>query len=130
MIAGRYSYTEFRDVMAEASRFLSLPDPTPDPAYSKPRKTEAGPGVAREAARRLFDASAPIRGTIAETYLKGRGIELGLDFAALRFNPRCYYGKGPNGQPQFWPALVAGITDLDDEVTAVFRLFLTRDGRG
>ncbi len=123
-------YKEFRDVMAEASRFLSLPDPTPGPAYSKPRQRETGPEAAREAARRLFDASAPIRGTIAETYLKGRGIDLGPDFAALRFNSRCYYGKGPNGQPQFWPALVAGITDLDDEVTAVSRLFLARGGRG
>ena len=123
-------YTEFRDVMAEASRFLSLPDPMPGPAYATRARAVANPEEARLAAQRLFEAASPIRGTNAEAYLKTRGIELGADFSALRFHPRCYYDKAPNGQPQFWPTLVAGITDLDGNVTAVSRTFLKRDGSG
>lgn len=122
--------TEFRDVMAEASRFLSLPNPMTSPAFVKRGRVEANPEEARLAAQRLFEASSPIRGTIVEAYLRTRGLELGPDFSALRFHPRCYYGKGPNGQPQFWPTLVAGITDLDGEITAVSRTFLKRDGSG
>jgi len=123
-------YTEFRDVMAEASRFLSLPEPTPVSSSIRRTRAAAGPEDARLAAKRLFEASGPIRGTIAERYLNGRGIELGPDFSALRFHPRGYYGRDPDGQPQFWPTLVAGITDLDGSVTAVSRTFLKRDGAG
>jgi hypothetical protein len=123
-------YTEFRDVIAEASRFLSLPVPTPSAPAFRQRKAEAGPEEARLAAQRLFEASGPIRGTIAETYLDSRGLDLWPDFSALRFHPRCYYGKSPNGQTQFWPALVAGISDLNGEITAVSRTFLKRDGSG
>ena len=49
------------------------------------------------AAQRLFAASMPIAGTLAERYLNSRGITdvSGLD--VLRFHPRCYC-QVPNGQ--------------------------------
>jgi Toprim domain len=89
------------------------------------------------AARRLFMASVPINGTLAETYLRRRGITdlIGLD--ALRFHPACLYrededkdreGAGHN-QPgtspdSCGPALIAAVSDADGWVTAVQRTWL------
>ena len=61
----------FRDVLEEARRFLSLPQPESHPAA--PRLPPA-PSGSPESARRLFASAKPILGTIAEAYLRGRGI--------------------------------------------------------
>jgi hypothetical protein len=44
------------------------------------------PGV-----RRLFAMAHPIHGTLAETYLRNRGITALHNIGALRFHPRCYH---------------------------------------
>ena len=63
---------EFRDVLDEARRFLSLPRPDREPER---RSTfMPAPVGSPESARRLFAMSKPIHGTIAETYLRTRGI--------------------------------------------------------
>jgi Toprim domain len=43
------------------------------------------------AARQLFAASVPIAGSLAETYLRRRGISALDGLAALRFHPACLY---------------------------------------
>src|ERR1700743_3674013 len=63
---------EFREVLAEAHRYLSLPPCEHEP-ISRDSITPTPVG-SPESARRLFAISRPIRGTIAETYLRGRGI--------------------------------------------------------
>ncbi len=89
------------------------------------------------AARRLFMASRPVNGTLAEIYLRRRGITdlIGLD--ALRFHPACLYrededkdreGAGHN-QPGTssdisGPALIAAVSDADGWVTGVQRTWL------
>ena len=85
--------------------------------------TPSGPS---EAARRLFAASKPIRGTLAEAWLHSRGIVVPTDVAALRYHPRCYY-RGPNGRRE-WPALIGAVTDLGGAVTGVHRTWLSLDG--
>jgi hypothetical protein len=42
-------------------------------------------------ARRLFAMAHKIHGTLAETYLRDRGITALHNIGALRFHPRCYY---------------------------------------
>ena len=121
--------TEFRDIMAEACRFLALPDPGPAPASASRPYTSASYN-GRAVASRLFTSSRSLSGSIAEVYLRSRGIEIQPDFDALRFHPRCYYGTEADGRPQFWPGLVAGVTDLDHNITGVSRTFLDRQGRG
>ena len=37
----------------------------------------------------------PLPGTIAEAYLRSRGITALHGAGALRFHPRCYYRSGP-----------------------------------
>jgi hypothetical protein len=117
----------FRDVLEEARRFLSLPQPAPQ--VPTPRMQPAPIG-SPEAARRLFASANPFRGTIAETYLRSRGIADVRDLDCLRFHPRCYYRAHDSASRETWPALVAAVTDLDGTMTGILRTWLARDGSG
>ena len=115
------------DVLIEARRFLGLAQPAPT-ARSEP------PDGLPEAARRLLVMSYPLAGTIAETYLRNRGIAITSDLRALRFHPRCFYrttdeATGAN-RYEVWPALLATVTDLEGKVTGVQRTWLDSSGRG
>ena len=80
---------DFHDVADEARRFLSLPRSDPEPSPKTPRMpAQTG---SPEAARRLFAMSQPIARTLAEAYLRNRGITLLHEAGSLRFHPRCYY---------------------------------------
>jgi len=111
---------DFRAACDEARAFLRMP--------FVPMKRPEVPARAGslEAARRLFAASGSIRGTLAETYLRSRGITLPSDISTLRFHPRCYY-RAPEGR-QTWPALIAAVTDGDGGITGVHRTWLSPDG--
>lgn len=109
-----------RAAFIEAERFFGLPRP---PAWSEPPSVPCG---SPEAARRLFAASKPIHGTLAEIWLCSRRIVLPLDLSALRFHPRCYYGT-PTGR-EIWPALIAAVTDLNGRITGVHRTWLDPAG--
>ena len=126
LIAANRRIDATRDVLDEARRFLSLPVPEVVRTHS--------PALAGspEAARRLFAASKSIPGTIAETYLRERGITALGDCTTLRFHPRCYYrqvGETLAGARPDWPALVASITDLDGTMTGAHRTWLDPYGR-
>lgn len=111
---------DFRAACEEARAFLRMP------IVPMKRTEVAAPTGSSEAARRLFAASKPIRGTLAENYLRQRGITLPTDVSALRFHPRCYY-RGPSGR-QIWPALIAAVTDGKGAVIGVHRTWLSPDG--
>ena len=70
----------------------------------------------------------PIPGTIAETYLRNRGITALHDAAALRFHPRCYYRPDADAPTEIWPALIAAVTDLAGNITGVHRTWLDPTG--
>jgi hypothetical protein len=109
---------DLRAALGEAQRFLNLPV-MPEAPMDRP---PPAPGGSPEAARRLFAASRPVRGTLADTYLRSRGIVLSPDVPALRFHPRCYY-RTPLGR-EIWPALIAGVTDESGRITGVHRTWL------
>ncbi|MGO4339364.1 toprim domain-containing protein [Labrys sp. KB_33_2] len=120
---------DFADVVEEARHFLSLP-------Y---RETEAGrracrlasaPPASAQASRRLFTMAQPITGTLAETYLRSRGITSLRGAGTLRFHPRCYYRPDEHSPTEVWPALVAAVTDLDGRITGAHRTWLAPDGTG
>lgn len=124
LIARARGLDSLRDVIGEAWRFLSLPAPQrPEP------RAPVAAGLP-DAARRLFHAGQPIKGTLAETYLRARGITYLDDLPALRFHPRCYYRADENAPAETWPALLAAVTDLDGTITGVHRTWLARDGSG
>ncbi len=76
-------------------------------------------------ASRLWEASAPALGTLAETYLLSRGLCLPLP-TTIRFHAGL---KHPSGG--VWPAMVGLVTRGPDDVPlAIHRTFLARDGAG
>jgi hypothetical protein len=68
--------------------------------------------------------SRPIAGTLAERYLRSRGILLAVHERALRFHPGCYYRDLVTGEMQALPALIAAVTDLDGRITGLQRTWL------
>jgi hypothetical protein len=72
----------------EARSLLSVPRPEPAPRTRR----EPARRNAFQAARRLFAIGRPVLGTLAEAYLRARGITAPLDqLSSLRFHPGCYY---------------------------------------
>jgi hypothetical protein len=72
----------------------------------------------------------PISGTIAEMYLRARGITGVCHLRALRFHPNCFYG-GHNGTTRNGgPVLIAAVTDLQGRIAGVQRTWLDVSGRG
>jgi hypothetical protein len=125
VVRAAHGFADFRDVADEARRFLSLPQLEPQ----RSADVAVQPGSA-EAARRLLAIAKPIRGTLAESYLRGRGIVDLRDLSSLRFHPRCYYRPNAAAPTETWPALIAAVTDLSGQITGLHRTWLARDGSG
>ena len=119
---------EFGDVLAEARRFLSLP-PLEREVQAASWITPA-PRGSPESARRLFAMSKPIHGTIAEAYLRTRGISALHETTGLRFHPRCYYKPDQHLPTETWPALIAAVTSINGVITGVHRTWLDPSGCG
>lgn len=78
-----------------------------------------------EAALAIWQASQPVEGTSAETYLRSRGLAFQAS-GGLRFHAGL---KHPSGG--IWSAMVGLVTRGDDGVPiAIHRTFLARDGGG
>ena len=120
---------DFADVIKEARRFLSLPQPEFEERQACQRRASV-PSGSPAAARRLFAISQPIADTLVETYLRGRGVTALIGTANLRFHPRCYYRPDHHGSTETWPAMVAAVTDLSGRITGAHRTRLAPDGSG
>jgi hypothetical protein len=79
----------------------------------------------REAAQAIWDASRPVDGTLAEVYLRSRGIVLDQNSDVLRFHSSLPYP----GKSKPYPALVCRVDDVTGGLTAIWRIFLRGDGR-
>jgi hypothetical protein len=127
---------DFRDVADEVRRFLSLPQP--DPAHLTREMARRGdartdPPVGRpadERAQRLFRMTQPLDGTLADSYLRQRGILRASLHPALRFHPSCYYRDLVTGRARTFPALIAAVTDPGGTITGVHRTWLDPSGGG
>lgn len=76
-----------------------------------------------EAATAIWNASRPIKGTLAETYLASRGFTDLPDTLPLRFHVALKYpGK------EKMPALVCRVNDFAGDITGIWRIFLAQDG--
>ncbi len=117
------------DVLTEARRFLGLAQPSP---AARPPRPAPSPTGLPESARRLLVLSHPLAGTLAEAYLRARGIAVTPDLRALRFHPRCFYRTtdAATGADRYevWPALLAAVTDVDGKVTGLHRTWLDPSG--
>jgi hypothetical protein len=72
-----------------------------------------------------------IPGTIAETYLRNRGITDLRCTDSLRFHPNCYHRIETIGgtRTETWPAMIAAVTDNRGTITGVHRTWLDPSGR-
>ncbi|MVT66039.1 DNA primase [Bradyrhizobium pachyrhizi] len=121
-------FIEFRDVVNEARRFLSLPRPELEPEPNRRSRQSPVPLGSPEAARRLFGMSRSIAGTLVEAYLRNRGIPALHETGGLRFHPRCYYRPDDHSSTETWPAMIAAVTDLNGHLTGAHRTWLDPDG--
>jgi phage/plasmid primase-like uncharacterized protein len=119
---------DMREAAEEARRFLAAP--TNEPTANAPRGPTHAPTGSPESARRLFAMSRPLVGTLAETYLRNRGITALHDAGSLRFHPLCYYRASGDAEPETRPAMIAAITDLAGAITGVQRTWLDPSGHG
>lgn len=122
---------DFRDVADEARRFLNEPQSRLE--WSRRDDTfESHPAEkpAVERARRLFRMTQPLAGTLADSYLRRRGILRASSHPALRFHPSCYYRDLVSGRTSIYPALIAAVTDPAGTITGVHRTWLDSDGEG
>ena len=126
LIALNRGLERLRDVLDEARSFLNLPRPEPPP--DRYRRQPSAPMGSPESARRLFAMAQAISGTIAEAYLRNRGITALHDAAALRFHPRCYYRPDADAATEVWPALIAAVTDVAGNTTGAHRTWLDPTG--
>lgn len=122
---------DFRDVADEARRFLN--EPQSRPVSSRRDVTldsQPAERPAAERARRLFGSTQPLSGTLADSYLRQRGILRASLHRALRFHPSCYYRDLVSGKTSSYPALIAAVTDRAGKITGVHRTWLDPDGEG
>ncbi|MFC3101383.1 DUF7146 domain-containing protein [Altererythrobacter lauratis] len=127
IIALACGHAHLRDTLDEARNFLSLPHPEPCADGPHPAREPKAPTGSPQAARRLFAASLPVRGSVVQAYLHRRAITGLRTDDPLRFHPRCYYTpsrKDLPGTRRAWPAMIAAVTDLDGAITGVHRTWI------
>lgn len=102
----------------------SLRSPPPSPAEIARRQAqdEADAAKRERQAQAVWTESLPVQGTLAETYLHGRGISCSLP-DTLRFHPSCWHSSAKR-----LPALVGRVDGL--KRLSVHRTYLRADGSG
>ena len=127
IIARRERLSTVRETLDEACRFLAL---RREHEHVEQHRLPAPIG-SPVAARRLFAMSRPVAGTLAETYLRDRGIIGARTAPTLRFHPRCWYRRDEDdpGVRDNWPALIAAVTDSAGIITGVHRTWLDPTGK-
>jgi hypothetical protein len=128
IIRERTGISRFPDLLAEARAHLGRPQPAL-PEVPRPRKARALGGTPAAAAR-LFAASVPVAGTLADTYLNSRGLTQGAMMSALRFHPTCWHRDEGQTRSLPRPALIAAVTDGAGVLQGVHRTWLAPDGQG
>ena len=78
----------------------------------------------RDSARRLWDSTRPIAGTVAAAYLDVRGVGHVGGSRSLRFHP----GITHRDVPGRFAALVAGVQDMAGAFMGIHRTYLRADG--
>jgi len=127
IIRERTGISRFPDLLAEARAHLGRPQPVFPDAVARKAKPPSGTPAA---ASRLFAASVPVTGTLADTYLRSRGLTQGGVMSALRFHPKCWHREEGQTRSLPRPALIAAVTDGAGLCQGVHRTWLAPDGQG
>lgn len=132
---------DYRQTLAWARNWLGIENmPAGQRAERIAQAKKASEEETQRAARRLLDdrrrakgtwlhCQKTLIGTVAETYLAGRGIriaDLERQPGALRFSPNQKHGESGES----WPAIVTAMVGSDNSIVAIHRTFLAPDGSG
>ena len=125
LLQERLGSVTLKETLREARSFLGeAPSPAVPREVRKVERPDAASSRRTARARKLFAAGKPVLGTMAATYLQGRGItRLG---PALRYHPRVFLRQVEHDPdpPQRAPALLAKITDNRGQITGCARVYL------
>lgn len=114
----------FLDILAAAGlRSGDYRRPDAATLAQRERDTRAEAEKRAAQAKRLWQESLPIAGTLAETYLRGRGITCPLP-PTLRFHGACWHGP----TARRYPAMLGAVQGVN--LPAVHRTYLRADGSG
>ncbi|MCG7630083.1 toprim domain-containing protein [Epibacterium sp. MM17-32] len=125
LLQERLGSVTLKETLREVRSFLG---DAPCPAVPRDTQNRVQPEAALSKriarARKLFAAGKPVLGTLAVTYLQGRGIS--RFGPALRYHPRVFLRQGEDDPdpPQRAPALLAKITDSHGQITGCARTYL------
>ena len=128
---------KFRELYAYAAALVGQVGSSTERSTKRKRANGAAPPGAiegrathdaRDAAvatemRHIMGRSAPIQGTLAETYLRGRGVTV-AETEDLRFVADLTHFETQTG----WPGMVGIVRDLRGEMTGLHRTYLALDG--
>ena len=114
------SFTDIARSLGLAPGDFARPDPAELARLAEEARREADKRARR--ARAIWDAALPVCGTIADTYLRSRGITCDLP-DTLRFHPESWHPTARR-----LPAMVAKVEGA--ERFALHRTWLAPDGRG
>ena len=121
----RLGSVTLKETLREARSFLGeAPCPAAPRDTRKAERPDAASSKRTARARKLYAAGKPVLGTLAATYLQGRGItRLG---PALRYHPQVFLRQGEDDDdpPQRTPAQLAKITDNRGQITGCARTYL------
>ena len=130
IIRARTGIARFPDILAEATRFLGFPAPVLVQEGGKfPERGKGDRGNHCETAGKLFRASVPVAGSLAEVYLASRGIRQKIDPAVLRFHAKCWHRDQGSDRAVPRPAMIAAVTDIEGTLQGVHRTWLAPDGK-
>ena len=125
LLQERLGSVTLKETLREARSFLGdAPCPTVPRETQRAERPDAASSKRITRARNLFAAGKPVLGTLAATYLQGRGItRLG---PALRYHQRVFlrHGEDDPDPPHRAPALLARITDNRGQITGCARVYL------
>jgi hypothetical protein len=124
LLSCKKSTCAFLDILAAAGlRSGDYSPPDGATVFQRERKAKAESEMRAAQAKRLWQESQPIAGTLAETYLRARGITCTLP-TTLRFHPEAWHGP----TAQRYPAMVATVNGAGQP--AIHRTYLRSDGLG
>lgn len=102
----------------------------PVPAFT-PREPGPEPDHAARIARAvaIWNEGGPAQGSVVETYLQSRALDLPEGAEVLRFHPRCPWRDEAENRTIYVPAMVAAMRAIDgDAITGIHRTRLTPEG--
>ena len=125
-LAGRAAPSKGRYRADSAPAPSSKPPRKPPESRSEPIPGSDDADARRKVARRVWESTEPLPGTIAGRYLTARGVGHVAGAPALRFHPALTHPFVPGR----FPALVAGVQDVHGGFLAVHRIYLEGAGAG